>query len=753
MVKLKKIAYYLLNILLVLGIFIGTMIITKTYPFGDFVFGKSDAIVQFKPMLYNFIMAIKTHTISPFSFNNGLGNPIVFDFIYYLASPLNLIALLFNNPDYMYLSCLLLKLSLTAVTITFYAKKKTNNNFLATIICLSYVFSSWFFAYYYYLPWLDIFLIFPLFQYGLEKLLNEHKFNLYIFTLSFTLIANFYLAFPVCLYTLIYFIISELIYKKQTIKEKVQSFNYIFLSTLFSFILISFYIYILYSSFIKTGMGFSGTISTGYTLSILDFIKSLFFGNISFIVDIEGATFPNIALNTMMLISFFYFFINTKITKKDKIFTFVIVLLFIFLFFNPFLNYIANFFHNIRGLTYRYSFIPIFLIILMFIKNANNLEIKDLKKLYFIFPIITILLFINYKNMEFNILVFNIVFILIFLVLLIFYNKNQWYKLLIILVIIVQSTVANSLYFSDKISKDEELIDDIVYKTEPIKYRLNKMDNDNKEYLNKNLYSNDKMTYLLSSMTYNSVVALDSKLGCSTFENTSISCPSNGQIFDMLLNVKNDYYLEKLYAVNKDILNIDLDDYSVKNSHDYIIEAMTGIKDIYDKEEIKGIKIDDKYHFKAKNNYYLIDFITNDNKVINEVQTYEEFTSQFDSFTVYNLNKDKLDEIYQKLSKNQIKYTHYEDSKIEGTINVDKDQVIFTSIPYDSSWQIKVDGKKVKPSVALNCLMVIECSEGKHTISLEYKNNYIIPIIISVISLIIYLGNILYQKKKSVNLS
>lgn len=750
MAKLKKILPYIINILLVISIFIITMLITKTYPFGNNILGKSDAIVQFKPMLYNFIMSIKTHTIGSYSFNNGLGNPIIFNFIYYLSSPFNLIALFFNNPDYMYLSCLLLKLVLTSITITFYAKKKTNNNFLSTIICLSYVFSSWYFAYYYYLSWLDIFLIFPLYQYGLEKLLNEHKYNLYIFTLAFTWIANFYLAFPVSLYTLIYFIISELIYKKQTIKEKLQSFNYIFLSTLFTFLLISFYLYILYLSFIKTGINFSDGASSNYTLSILDFIKSLFFGNISFITDTEGSTFPNIALNTIMLISFFYFFINNKISKKDKIFTFFIIVFFIILFFNPFLNYVANFFHNIHGLTYRYSFIPIFLMILMFIKNINNFETKDLKKLYFIFPIIVILLFINYKNMEFNILIFNIVFILSFLVLLIFYNNTKWYKLLIILVLIVQTTIANSLYFSENVNKTEENINDIVYKIEPIKYRINKINKDEIEYLNKNLYSNDKVTYLLSSMTYNPIINLTFNLGCSTFENASITCPSNGEIFDMLLNVKNDYYLEKLYAVNKNILYIDLDEYSVKNSHEYIIEAMTDIKNIYDKKEIKGIKINDKYHYNVKNNYYLIDFITADKNIINEVQTYKGFTSSEPSYTIYTINQDKLNEVYQKLAKNQIKYTHYEDSKMEGTIHVDKDQVIFTSIPYDSSWQIKIDGKKVKPSKALDSLMVIECPEGTHTISLEYKINYLIPIIISLTSLLIYIINIIYHHKKSV---
>lgn len=751
MAKLKKIFPYILNILLVLSIFIITLIITKTYPFGDYTIGKSDAIIQYKPMLYNFIMSIKTHTISAYSFNNGLGNPLIFNFIYYLSSPLNLIALFFNNPNSMYLSCLLFKLALTSLTITFYAKQKTNNNFLPTIICLSYVFSSWFFSYYFTLPWLDIFLIFPLFQYGLEKLLNEHKYHLYIFTLAFTIISNFYLAIPILFYTLIYFIINEVIYKKQTTKDKLKSFNYLFLSTLFTCFLTSFYLYIIYLSIIKSGISFSSESSPSYTLSILDLIKSLFLGNLSFTSNQENTVFPNIALNTMMLISFFYFFINNKISKKDKIFTLAIIILFILIFFVPSLDNIINIFHNINNIPYCYSFIPIFLIITMFIKNVNNFEIKDLKKLYFIFPIIALLLFINYKNIEFNILIFNIVFIISFLILVIFYNQSKIYKLLIIFVLITESLVANSLYLREDLTQEEENITNINFKTEPIKYRLNSSNQEANEYLNKNLYSNDKVTYLLSAMNYNSIIGLDFKLSCETFANSSIICPNNNQLFDMLLNVKNDYYLEKIYSVKQNILYIDLDEYNVKNSYEYIIEAMTGIKDIYDQKELKGIKINDKYHYDVNKDFYLIDFVNSDNSIVNSAQIYKSFTSQLPSYTIYTLNEEQLNNIYQTLSKNQIKYTHYEDSKIEGTINVNQDQVIFTSIPYDPAWQIKIDGKKVKPSIALDSLMVIECPEGTHTISLEYKINYIIPIIISLLNLLIYIIDIIYHKKKSVN--
>lgn len=84
---------------------------------------------------------------------------------------------------------------------------------------------------------------------------------------------------------------------------------------------------------------------------------------------------------------------------------------------------------------------------------------------------------------------------------------------------------------------------------------------------------------------------------------------------------------------------------------------------------------------------------------------------------------------------------------MEGKINVDEDQMIFTSIPYDESWIIKIDGKEVKPVILLDSLMGIECSSGEHSISLEYKVNLTIPIIISLSTLSVLVIKGLYNIK------
>ena len=112
------------------------------------------------------------------------------------------------------------------------------------------------------------------------------------------------------------------------------------------------------------------------------------------------------------------------------------------------------------------------------------------------------------------------------------------------------------------------------------------------------------------------------------------------------------------------------------------------------------------------------------------------------------INEKQIKKAYEYLSKNQIKYTSYKDSHIEGTITVDKNQTIFTTIPYDETWQIKIDGKEVKPTKVLDALIAIEVEPGTHKLSMQYKPNYKKPATISGITFIILIASLIISKVK-----
>ena len=341
---MKKLKPYIINTCIIATLLIIALAINNLYPFGNKTLTLYDATSQYQPMLYNFIMKIKEGILLNYTFNTGFGQPFIFNFLYYLSSPLNLIAILFKNPYAMFMSVIILKTLLTGIFATFYASKKTDNKFLITILAITYTFSGWYLANFFQIMWLDAFMIFPLFQYGFEELINNNKAKIYIISLAYIMLSNFYIAFIICLYTLVSYLYN-LILKKDKYINKIRNFQIIMFSTIISFLMSFFYIYATYDSFLTMGIPINQPDYNQTTLPFLNLIQSFFYGNTSISVSTIEKIAPNFALNILFTISLIYYFFNKKITLKDKIKNIVTFIFFIFLLYSKTLNYIINGFH------------------------------------------------------------------------------------------------------------------------------------------------------------------------------------------------------------------------------------------------------------------------------------------------------------------------------------------------------------------------------------------------------------------------
>lgn len=750
MKTIKKMVPYLVAVLLVLMIFMGSLAIEGIWPFGEFTIGKSDAIVQFKPMLFNFIMKIKHGILGTYSFNNGLGNPVMFNYLYYLASPLNLIALLFNDANAMYLSVIILKLICMTLTITFYAKNKLQNNYLAIIVAISYVFSSWFITYHFCFNWLDIFLILPLYHYGLEKMLGEKNNLLFVFSLTYMIVANFYLAFPVCVYTILYYIFY-VIYKKYGKEEIIRSFKSIVFNTIGAILLAMPFLYLLWICYTKMNLT-TEALDSQYNVSIISFLRSFFYGNVSFMNGTSGEVFPNFSSNILVMVSIFLYFINENIPKREKTISFVVLVFCIYPIFIHYIDFIFNFFHNVRGFTFRYSFIYSFLIMLLFIRNLQTMDKKVLMRTKFIFLIFMVILFCCYKEMEYKVFILNLVYLLSYAVLLLLYDNNKVHKLLLVLLVMSNSLFVMSLGLKNELTIEDEGLYNREFNSEYVNYRVINNGNEN-EYLNNNMYSNSNALYYMSSMNYGEIRELMQGMGCSAGE-SSIICPSENKILNMLFNVKNEFYLEKIYAVNKDIMNEFIIGNNAKEFQESLIKAMTGVDNIFDKKKLEGTLKEGKYYYTTDEDGYFIDHLYHGNVARNSFQTYNEFYNNVSDIqeenkevTIYTVNENKLNEAYDLLYEQQIEYTYYSDSRIEGKIKVSDKQMIFTSIPYDESWIVEIDGKKIKPVKVVESLMGFEVGEGEHEIKMQYKIDIKWPLIVSMATLVVIISSRIRRKK------
>ena len=88
------------------------------------------------------------------------------------------------------------------------------------------------------------------------------------------------------------------------------------------------------------------------------------------------------------------------------------------------------------------------------------------------------------------------------------------------------------------------------------------------------------------------------------------------------------------------------------------------------------------------------------------------------------LDNESFKEGYAQLKADSLNVTKFEETEIEGNINVSEDGILYTSINYDSGWSIYIDGQKVSSEqivdIGDNALLGVYITKGEHTVSFKY---------------------------------
>ena len=85
--------------------------------------------------------------------------------------------------------------------------------------------------------------------------------------------------------------------------------------------------------------------------------------------------------------------------------------------------------------------------------------------------------------------------------------------------------------------------------------------------------------------------------------------------------------------------------------------------------------------------------------------------------------KEYSDDI-KLLNKDTLNISEHGQNKIAGTINIDKDKMLFFSIPFDKGWNIKVDGKSVNTMMVNIGFIGVPIEKGLHNIELSFTPLY-----------------------------
>ena len=105
--------------------------------------------------------------------------------------------------------------------------------------------------------------------------------------------------------------------------------------------------------------------------------------------------------------------------------------------------------------------------------------------------------------------------------------------------------------------------------------------------------------------------------------------------------------------------------------------------------------------------------------------------------------------VYSALDDNMLDVEEYDDGYILGTVEMPENKVLFTSVPYDEGWTVKVDGEKVQYDKACGSFIAVRMEPGIHTVEMIYvPRGLYIGIAISVFSCAIFMLLLMYNKNK-----
>nr|WP_243201576.1 MULTISPECIES: YfhO family protein [unclassified Fusibacter] len=87
---------------------------------------------------------------------------------------------------------------------------------------------------------------------------------------------------------------------------------------------------------------------------------------------------------------------------------------------------------------------------------------------------------------------------------------------------------------------------------------------------------------------------------------------------------------------------------------------------------------------------------------------------------LYKYNLEALEGAFNKLMETPAQNIHYDESSLNFTIDARKSGILYTSVPADEGWRVKIDGEVVKPIIIDNYLIGLIMPAGKHTVEMSY---------------------------------
>lgn len=418
-----------------------TYILRDIYPFGDKIILKVDLYHQYAPFHEELRERIFAGKSLLYSWEGGLGKEFITQLAYYTCSPISILILLFPQeklPEALALF-ILLKTAFSGAFFAYYLKASFKRNNISIIAFgILYAFTAFMVGFYWNVMWLDAVALFPIVALGIERIIDQNKHMTYLVSLALVIIINFYIAFIVCVFSVLYFLV--VLFSKYKLS---RDYKVMFQKALKFGIISALAGGISMALTIPTAiaLGQTETSSTGFPRfefyqNVWQLITNHFLGA-RLTVLARNEDLPNIYSGIITVVLLPLYFFNSKIDRKEKILNSAILVFMLLCACVKPLDYLIHGCHFPSNLPHRYTFIYSFILIKIAYKGFINIKSSEMTTLLFTVPLyIIIILFTEFvlapnisdidRVLSNSDIIINIIGMIIYIgVLYLYYNSNK----------------------------------------------------------------------------------------------------------------------------------------------------------------------------------------------------------------------------------------------------------------------------------------------------------------------------------------
>ena len=817
---------------------LGASVFEGFYPFGDKTILTVDLYFQYTPMLSHLREGLLSGNLSLYSFTVGMGTNMIPLAAYYLMSPFNVLLIFFPQRllAEAILFIIMLKLSLSAATCAFSLQSiYKRKNPLVLISSIGYALSMYSIAYAWNIMWLDVLILFPLVIAALERMLRTKKIGWYILLLSLCMIINYYIAFMVCVFLIMYLVYC-LVRDGHSFLENVFAFFRFGVSSLVSVMCSLGVILPVYFSSKSISASVASESNLVSQSEIIDLFGRTLFGSSP---TIRSGNLPNMYCGVLILFAFAIFFTVSSFSKRRKLCAVgLISLILLFMLLQP-LDLLWHCMHAPNDLPYRYSFVLCFVLSMFAFETFINIEsIKSkgiLKALACIFACIVLFDAVTMENLvSKSMIVYGSLFALVIYCVWMYCFATERISLVFtsvaLLVLCSIELMFSSVSTFNLVNKNEHFCKHDCYvdneRTENLNSTFDEIQLKDRGFYRQEhfpvftcvdtaLYGYRGITTFSSSNPQNLIKFLN-RLGYCTNGINSCMYRDFVKTTDSLFGIK--YLTSSIDLENKDDLKrVDLSNQSLKtyenilalpiafaarsevkdfvlsksagpfNAQELLFRTLSGENEVlfnpytFDENDVdnnvfcvsNSKPIELQINENSSSDVYIYVeckdagkiTIRNGDKSFEQKNVREPYIINIGKVNkgqtvsvivvppaekpdlklrgcVYatEINEDGFEKIFAFFKKSPLEISSFSDTRINGKISTNDGGVLFTSIPYDEGWTVKIDGKRVETFAVGSALLGCEIDSGIHTVELSFSpRGFVLGIVVSIISILLTL--------------